>query len=139
MTIFRRSTLATLGLKQPGRLPMLSSMLLIAIEVLATGAQATGIDTNDQVAKGHKLALQICSACHVAALDQVKPPILRNPAPSLQSIANRPTTSATSVQNFLLTIHLSVANGTDMPNPELTEDQARDLAAYVMSLRKAKE
>jgi len=43
------------------------------------------------------------------------------------------------VQNFLLAIHLSIANGKDMPNPELTEDQARDLAAYVMSLRKAKE
>jgi cytochrome c1 len=43
------------------------------------------------------------------------------------------------VKNFLLSIHLSLANGKDMPNPQLTEDQANDLAAYVMSLRKEKE
>ncbi len=59
--------------------------------------------------------------------------------PVLSSIASRPGTSTTSVQNFLLTIHLSLANGKDMPNPQLTEDEARDVAAYVMSLRKKKD
>lgn len=93
----------------------------------------------DQVANGHQLALQICSACHIAAPDQSAPPILTNPAPSFQTIADRPGTSAASLQNFLLSIHLSLANGKDMPNPQLTEDQANDLAAYVMSLRRAKQ
>jgi cytochrome c1 len=32
-----------------------------------------------------------------------------------------------------------LANGKDMPNPQLTEDEARDVAAYVMSLRKKKD
>jgi len=118
---------------------MLSWMLFIALKVLSMASHAAAADSVDQVAKGHGLALQICSACHLAASDQETPPILRNPAPSLRLIANRPTASAASVQNFLLAIHLSIANGKDMPNPELTEDQARDLAAYVMSLRKAKE
>ncbi len=91
----------------------------------------------DQVASGHQLALEICSACHIAARDQRMQPILTEPPPSLETLANKPGATAESVQKFLLTIHLSLANGKDMPNPELTEDQARDLAAYVMSLRKA--
>ena len=113
---------------------------LTAIKVLAVALPAAAAaDSVDQVAKGHRLALEICSACHVAAPDQGAPPILSNPPPSLQTIANRPETSAASVQNFLVSIHLSLANGKDMPNPLLTEEQANDIAFYVMSLRKAKE
>ena len=139
MTILHNLTAALSRLKPLSRLAMLSWTLFIALKVLSTAPRAAVADSVDQVAKGHRLALQLCSACHLAASDQETPPILRNPAPSLRLIANRPTASAASVQNFLLTIHLSVANGKDTPNPELTEGQARDLAAYVMSLQKAKE
>ena len=119
---------------------MLPWIPLTAIKVLtvALAAAATAISV-DQVANGHQLALEICSACHLPAPDQNTPPILSNPPPTLQAIANRPGTSAASVHNFLLSIHLSLANGKDMPNPLLTEEQASDLAAYVMSLRTAKE
>lgn len=119
---------------------MLSGVRLFAITAFAAFAMpAAAADNADQVANGHRLALEICSACHVAAPDQKAPPILAEPPPSLETLANKPGFTAASVQKFLLTIHLSLANGKDMPNPELTEDQARDLAAYVMSLRKAKE
>ena len=89
-------------------------------------------------AEGHRLALKICAACHVVAADQEEAPLLRNPAPSFQAIANRPGTTAASVQHFVQTIHRTFANGTDMPNPELTEDQAADIASYVVSLQPAK-
>jgi mono/diheme cytochrome c family protein len=113
---------------------------VIAIAALsAVAIHAAAADDAGQVAHGHQLALEICSACHVAGPDQKTPPILEKPAPSLASIANRTGTTAASIEKFLLTIHLSLANGKDMPNPELREDQARDLAAYVMSLRKVKE
>jgi mono/diheme cytochrome c family protein len=112
---------------------------LFAITVLTGAAMhAAAADDADQVANGHQLALEICSACHIAAPDQRTRPILTEPPPSLETLANKPGATAESVQKFLLTIHLSLANGKDMPNPEVTEDQARDLAAYVMSLRKAK-
>ena len=66
---------------------------LTAIKVLAVALRtAAAADSVDQVAKGHRLALEICSACHVAAPDQGAPPILSNPPPSLQTIANRPET-----------------------------------------------
>jgi mono/diheme cytochrome c family protein len=112
---------------------------LFATMVLAGAAShAAAADDDAEVAKGHQLALEICSACHVAAPDQRTPPILSEPPPSLETLANKPGATAASVQKFLLTIHLSMANGKDMPNPELTEDQARDLGLYVMSLRKTK-
>ncbi len=113
---------------------------LFATMVLAGAAtHAAAADDADEVANGHQLALEICSACHIAAPDQKTTPILNPPAPSLEALANKPGATAASVQKFLLTIHLSLANGKDMPNPELTEDQARDLALYVMSLRKTKD
>jgi len=64
--------------------------------------------------------------------------VLRHPATSLQAIAGRPDVSAASFRNFLLTIHRSLANGTDMPNPQLTDGQASDIASYVASLQPAK-
>ena len=113
---------------------------LLATMVLAGAAcHAAAAGDADQIANGHKLALMICSACHIAAPDQKTSPILSPPAPSLETLANKPGATAASVQKFLLTIHLSMANGKDMPNPQLTEDQARDLGLYVMSLRKAKD
>jgi mono/diheme cytochrome c family protein len=119
---------------------MFSRAQLFAMMILIGAAvDAAAADNAAQVANGHRLALEICSACHIAAPDQKARPILQKPAPSLETLANKPGATAASVQRFLLTIHLSLANGKDMPNPQLTEDQARDLAAYVMSLRKAKE
>jgi mono/diheme cytochrome c family protein len=112
---------------------------LFATMVLAGASHAALADDADKVANGHQLALLICSACHIAAPDQKTPPILTRPPPSLESLANRPGVDAASVQKFLLTIHLSMANGKDMPNPQLTEDQAHDIALYVMSLRKTKD
>jgi mono/diheme cytochrome c family protein len=113
---------------------------LFATMVLAGAAcHAAAADDADKVANGHQLALVICSACHIAAPDQKTPPILSPPAPSLETLANKPGVTAASVQKFLLTIHLSLANGKDMPNPQLIEDQARDLALYVMSLRKTED
>jgi mono/diheme cytochrome c family protein len=113
---------------------------LFATMVLAGAvSHAAAADDADKIANGHKLALMICSACHIAAPDQKTPPILTQPAPNLEALANKPGATAASVQKFLLTIHLSIANGKDMPNPELDEDQARDIALYLMSLRKNKD
>ena len=43
----------------------------------------------DEVQKGHQLAATICAVCHVAAADQRYPPIMKPPAPSFVSIAQR--------------------------------------------------
>jgi len=103
--------------------------------LLAGGAQAQ--DAADP-AQGQKVALNVCAACHVVAKRQSTPPILRPPAPSFTSIANRKDVSAEKIRNFVQTTHATVGQPYNMPNPELTEDQDADVAAYVMSLRKAR-
>ena len=90
----------------------------------------------DDVAQGHHLATLICSACHLAALDQPFEPILRPPAPSFDSIAQRASTTTESIQKFLATTHKDVGNPQGMPNPQLLDEQARQLTAYLLSLRK---
>ena len=65
-------------------------------------------------------------------------PILRQPTPSFQSIADRPASNAVALRQFLMTIRHTFANGTEMPNPQLTDDQAAHLASYIVSLRETR-
>jgi mono/diheme cytochrome c family protein len=84
--------------------------------------------------EGHRLALKICGACHVVAPDQQIPPILRNPAPNFQAIASRPGVSTASLQQFIMTTHWEITTPDTMPNPQLTEEQAANIASYIVSL-----
>jgi hypothetical protein len=61
---------------------------------------------------------------------------LRQPGPSVLAVANRPGTTAASLQSFLLTTHATIPNADNMPNPQLTDDQVRVLVSYILSLRK---
>ena len=88
------------------------------------------------VGEGHRLAVKICDARHVAASDQQFLPILRPPAPTFQVIADRPGTIAALLRNFLLTTHATITNTGNMPNLQLTDDQVGVLVAYILSLRK---
>jgi len=90
----------------------------------------------DDVAQGHHLATIICSACHIAARDQPFEPILRPPAPSFDSIAQRASTTSESLQRFLATTHKDIGNPQGMPNPQLLDYQVTQLSAYLLSLRK---
>jgi len=105
---------------------------LLGVAVVPVAAGTAGNPT-----EGHRLALKLCSACHIVASDQSEAPLLRDPAPSFPTIANGTDVSANALQNFLLTIHRTLANGSKMPNPALTDDQAIDIAAYIMTLRSA--
>ena len=103
-----------------------------------TAAQAQQANrVSDEVQKGHHLAAVICSNCHVAGPDQLIEPILRPPAPSFESIAQRSTTSSATIQVFLTTTHRNIANTAGMPNPELLDFQLRQVEAYILSLRKS--
>ena len=57
---------------------------------------------------------------------------------SMVSAGEPPGTSAASLQRFILTTHAEIAEPKGMPNPQLTEDQAADIASYIVSLRSAK-
>src|SRR6202035_405476 len=94
-----------------GMLPMIMRIAsaVIGFGVLAGTAWSQEPTTND-VQQGHRSANLICSNCHVASSDQQFAPILRPPAPSFESIAQREATSADSVRKFLTTTHRDLSN-----------------------------
>jgi mono/diheme cytochrome c family protein len=111
-----------------------ASALLVAFGVADGSAWAQ--EAADEVQQGHHLATLICSPCHVAAPDQPFEPILQPPAPSFESIARRNSITNDSVRAFLTTTHRDIGNPKGMPNPQLLDDQIKQVAAYLISLRR---
>ena len=111
-------------------------LAISAFSVLATAQAQQASSAADDVEKGRYLAGLICSICHVAGPDQLVEPVLRPPAPSFETIAQRSTTSADSIRAFLTTTHRDISNPAGMSNPELLDFQIRQLDAYLLSLRK---
>jgi energy-coupling factor transporter ATP-binding protein EcfA2 len=130
------------GLREPDLARIRSERLgfvLLALSLALAGSEppVAAAETIGNPAEGHRLALKICAACHVVGPDQQYPPLLRRPAPNFQAIAAKPG-SAASLQQFILTTHSAITTPENMPNPQLTEDQAADIATYIASLRPAK-
>ena len=109
------------------------TVVAAAIVAMLVFAAAAG-ETGDPV-EGHRLGIKICAFCHVVAADQEFAPALSKPAPSFQAISNKRGTTAESLQKFISTTHLTIAEPANMPNPQLTEDQVYDLVSYILSLR----
>lgn len=107
---------------------------LVALCLAAGPAGSQNAGSQEDVRQGHDLAVKICSYCHVAALDQANEPILQPPAPSFESIAQRKTLDL--AQTFLTTTHRDISNPKGMPNPQLLDFQVKQVAAYLLSLRK---
>jgi mono/diheme cytochrome c family protein len=108
----------------------------LALGLIACLAAAREAAPDPMIAKGEQLAQLICSACHVVAHNQQFSPILREPAPSFEQIANRPDTTEKSLREFLKTTHWD--NKTlpmTMPDPMLVAEQRQAVARYILSLR----
>src|SRR5271166_5438135 len=110
--------------------------LLAALGVYAGRALAIDAGVAKDVQQGHRLAVIICANCHLVASDQPYEPILRPPAPSFESIAQRSDMDAVALQKYLSTLHREVAHPENMPNPQLVDDQMKQVVAYLLSLRK---
>jgi mono/diheme cytochrome c family protein len=111
---------------------------LLAFGVFAsTASPQESNSVSDDVQNGHHLAAIICSVCHVTGPDQSFEPILRPPAPSFESIAQRSTISADTIRMFLTTTHRDSSKPAGMPNPGLLDFQVKQVAAYILSLRES--
>jgi mono/diheme cytochrome c family protein len=111
------------------------SAWLAAIGLVASPACAQQAGVADDVREGHRLAILICSYCHVAAVDQTDKPLLQPPGPAFASLARRSDLSADSLRTFLSTTHRDLSRPQGMPNPELLDYQVKQVAAYILSLR----
>jgi mono/diheme cytochrome c family protein len=87
------------------------------------------------VERGHRIALHICTACHVVEATQEYPVLLDPPAPPFNEIAHRPDLTRASLRHFILTTHWDQETlPLTMPNPQLLDDQVNDVVAYILSL-----
>lgn len=113
-----------------------TSLAAIMSCIAACSAFGQTSTTPDDVRKGHDLAVTVCAICHVGAPDQAAKPLMKPPAPSFESIAQRKGIDADSLQKFMNTTHRGLDNPLGMPNPELMDYQVKQLVAYILSLRK---
>ena len=112
-------------------------MKTLIVAIAASGVALCGHAKGGNEA-GKALALKLCATCHDVANDQKQAPLLRPSAPSFREIAERPTTDAASLRDFLNSTHNSVSHPAAMPNPELSADQITEVSAYILSLRTSK-
>ena len=111
-----------------------ASISIVAVLAGSVLAQQTSVP--DDVQEGKRLAVLICANCHIVARDQPFQPILQPPATSFETIAQRRTTNADSIQKYLTSTHRDISNPKGMPNSQLQDYQIGPLTAYLLSLRK---
>ena len=115
----------------------LSRAMLLIAALGAWGAQAENATSPmSQVRRGERVAQEQCSACHLVAKKQQYLPLLKQPAPSFQSIADRPETSELRLREFLATTHWDQKTlPITMPNPHLSNADGTVVIRYILSLR----
>ncbi len=98
--------------------------LLAAALLGGLGTSALAQDPSN----GERIAKTWCAGCHV--VEASVPPLGRTDLiPSFSAIAHTKTTTATSLRVFLGTPH------TNMPDYSLTQQQIKDVSAYILTLR----
>src|SRR5579864_4063673 len=104
-------------------------MALIGTLAPRVGSQTAAHYADSQ--KGKLLALHTCDACHIVSPGQELAPLIAGYGPSFSDIANRPGTTAQSLQAFLAHSH----RYGNMPFPSLSSAQMADVIAYIIALK----
>ncbi len=113
-----------------------AALAFIAVSVAAPAAEAQTKMNEANAQEGRSLALLACTGCHIVTPDQPFKPIrtgLPRP-PDFKDIANRPDVSAASLQHHLETLP-AVPENAHMPNLVLSNEEVRDVVAFIISLR----
>ena len=106
---------------------------------VALAAAAAGLSahpkTRDQpgnIRAGRELAQAVCAECHIVV---PRPGVLRQigDAPDFADVAQMPSTTRTALFAFLRSSHPT------MPNPILSDRDAKDVVAYILSLKRPKK
>lgn len=124
------------SLGTPARHAALALLLTVVVIGPARPASArAGASSAAQLRRGEEIAQLQCAACHVVSEKQKYPPLLENPAPSFQSIANRPQVSEAQLRHFIATTHWDQTIPMTMPNPGLSKADTVAVIRYIMSLK----
>lgn len=116
---------------------MVAAVAAVAVW-MAPSAPAQTKRAEGNAAAGRTLALSACTGCHVVAPDQpFNPEWTGTPRPpDFKAIANRADVTAASLQHHLQTLP-AVPQRPGMANPDLSDEQLRDVVAFIVSLRQA--
>lgn len=87
----------------------------------------TALTERDRVQQGLERSKQWCAHCHLVAPGSQA--VAQPGVPTFESIAAQPDQSAEKIENGILGPH------PPMPDLQLSRDNIRDLALYIMSLR----
>jgi mono/diheme cytochrome c family protein len=103
-----------------------------ALAVAAHGQSKPAGDAKE----GRAFALEACTGCHVVAADQPFKPIYVGDIrpPDFKTIANKPDVTTDSLIHYLDALP-TIPKNSQMANADLTPEQTRDVAAYILSLR----
>jgi mono/diheme cytochrome c family protein len=104
----------------------LSKLVVSAAALAAALSIASAQDLRGNVAAGRDLAGHWCGNCH--QIDGG--PSARPGVSTFEQVARLPSTTALSLRVFLRTSHA------DMPNIQMSDADADDLIAYMLSLKK---
>jgi mono/diheme cytochrome c family protein len=107
-----------------------------AVWLLGASCARAANDECKPTALGDEIAQQVCSTCHVVARNQKIAPVLKEPTLSFFDIADRPTTTALSLRNFLQTTHWDKTTfPMTMPRLRLNPEQIDAVTCYILNLR----
>ena len=110
----------------------IAALLLASLALPAVAAVP-----DPQAVRGEAIAQRQCSACHVVAAQQEFPPLLKQGTPSFFDIAKRPGISEKSLSKTISTKHWDLdSTPMTMPDQELSPQEVRAVARYILSLSK---
>jgi cytochrome c2 len=105
---------------------MIPSVAVVAM--LASLCPALGQSPDSEsVSSGHQIAITICGNCHEDPASSRKITV----GPKLEDIANRPSTTAQALKEFLRSRHKG-----RMPTFLLSTAHTSDVIAYILSLKR---
>ena len=84
---------------------------------------------------GRAFAIEACTGCHIVAADQPFKPIYAGTIhpPDFKDIANKPDMTPATLIHYLDALP-TIPNHPHMANADLTPEQTRYVAAYILSL-----
>jgi mono/diheme cytochrome c family protein len=110
-----------------GDIPMKTIAVLIACMTSVAAMGSAQAQFVGETLKGREFARQICAECHAVEKGQPRSP--NGQAPTFETIATTPGMTSVALTAALRTSHRT------MPNLIISDDESKNVIAYVLSLR----
>jgi len=117
--------------------PCYGAFQLIALAPPPQFPEERDSQAGTDISAGYRIARANCRTCHVIGPEQTTRPILIHPGPNFQDIANRPGLTVESLSDLISRQDWDLqSRPVQMPKRNLSEGSIRQVAVYILSLRK---